>query len=392
MKYKNKLLSLVLLASFVTPQLGFAANLEVSGWIPYWKFSEGIQDAVEYSDKLTTVHPFSYSIQADNSIKDLSNINSRKNRRYIRELRSDGVKIIPTVMWSDGAQMQLILSEENSRKDLVDDIADLVNDGNYDGVDIDFEAKRAETKEYFSMFLKELKKEIGSKTLSCTIEARTPPDSLYANVPTVIEYSNDFTQIGKWCDVVEIMAYDQGRADIKLNTAKKGSPYAPVSDIDWVKKVVNLALKEIPREKIMLAVPTYGYEYIVSTIPDQFLDYKRQWSLTPKYADQIEDKYNVKRSEGKSGEQEITYFPEESPYKILSALPVDPNTPSGQIAAQQALLFANYTKWTVPVNYMSWSDAGAVADKVKLAQDLGLRGIAIFKIDGGEDENIWDLF
>jgi spore germination protein YaaH len=39
-----------------------------------------------------------------------------------------------------------------------------------------------------------------------------------------------------------------------------------------------------------------------------------------------------------------------------------------------------------------WSDAQAAADKVKLARELGLRGVSFFKIDGGEDMGIWNLF
>ncbi len=394
MNTKNikKLFGLFALVALLIPQTGlFAADLEISGWIPYWRFSEGVSDAKEHLDKLDMIHPFAYSVQPSGEIKDLADLDKRSNRRFIKEARSEGIKVLPTVMWSDGGQMQLVLSDENLRDEHEDKIIDLVEDGNYDGVDIDYEAKRAETKEYFSMFLKELKKKLGSKTLSCTIEARTPPDSLYTNVPTVIEYANDLTQIGKNCDIVEIMAYDQGRADIKLNAAKKGSPYDPVADIDWVKKVVDLTLREIPKEKIMLAVPTYGFEYTVTTLPEQFADYKRDWSLNPGYADEIESKYNVKRSESKAGEQNISYFPEESPFKILSVLPTPEGTPSGEIAAAQALLFTNYTKMSVPFNYLTWSDAGAIGDKIKLAETLGLRGISIFKIDGGEDQDIWDI-
>ena len=41
--------------------------------------------------------------------------------------------------------------------------------------------------------------------------------------------------------------------------------------------------------------------------------------------------------------------------------------------------------------YLVWSDAKAIADKVALAKKLGVRGVAIFKIDGGEDPAMWDV-
>ncbi|HEY6018518.1 MAG TPA: hypothetical protein VIY48_01025, partial [Candidatus Paceibacterota bacterium] len=42
-------------------------------------------------------------------------------------------------------------------------------------------------------------------------------------------------------------------------------------------------------------------------------------------------------------------------------------------------------------NFITWSDAQAIADKVKLAHDLGLRGVAIFSLGGAEDQGIWDV-
>jgi spore germination protein YaaH len=40
---------------------------------------------------------------------------------------------------------------------------------------------------------------------------------------------------------------------------------------------------------------------------------------------------------------------------------------------------------------MTWGDSGSVAQKIALAKKLGIRGIAIFKFDGGQDPKIWDV-
>src|SRR5205823_3151517 len=88
-------------------------------------------------------------------------------------------------------------------------------------------------------------------------------------------YANDYVAINKYCDEVRIMAYDQTSIDLKLNAAKgSGAFYMPVADPDWVSKVLALTVKTISPKKIMLGVPTYGYQYEVGW-SDGVATYKR---------------------------------------------------------------------------------------------------------------------
>lgn len=368
-----------------------ADDFEVSAWIPYWKTKEGIQEAKDHLEVFTELHPFGYSVKENGKLNDLANIKNSDWKRLFREAKYEGVKIIPSIMWSNSTAIHAILSDEDDREDHIDEIVKMVKKGKYDGVDIDYEGKLAATKDYFSLFLKELKKELGDKELTCTIEARTPPSSLYTTIPANIEYANDYDAIAKYCDRVKIMGYDQGRADIKLNNVRKGEPYNPVADTEWVKKVLDLTTKSIPKEKIVLGIPTYGYEYEVVVSPNWYKSYKRLWSVSNTYAENLADEVDVKPSENKAGEMSFAYAATTTP-NVYGKYKVPKSTSNGNKAAAQALAYANATGKTTTFRLVWWSDARAIEQKVKLAKQYGLKGVVLFKLDGRTDPDMWDIF
>ncbi len=379
--------------SLALPGAAFAKStedLEVSGWIPYWRDSEGIKDAKKHLSQIDMVFPFAFTVTTKGEIRDQAGLSEKEWKAFIKTAQKKNVEVIPTVMWSDGASIHAVLSSTSTRKAHIKGIADMVKKGKFDGVDIDYESKESETINYFSLFLKELKAELGNKKLTCAIEARTPPESLYREVPAVINYANDYKEIAKHCDRVELMTYDQQRADLLLNKSKNGAPYIPLSDADWVRKVIEFALKDIPKEKLMVGIPTYGHHWAVTVAPDWYRDYKKIGALNVPDILDVAKEYKVTPTRNKGGEMSFTYLPKSSKVKLSSALKIPKDTPKGNIVAARALAYANKTGKEVTFNIAWYSDAEAMKQKIDLAKEYDLRGVAFFKFDGEEDKKVWN--
>jgi spore germination protein len=364
-------------------------TFEVSGWLPYWRAATSTADVMAHLSELTEVNPFVYSRKTDGTIKDNGPMDAPPWSTLVAAAKAAHVRVIPTVMWSNGQAEHAILSNTTKRIALEKNIVSLVKQNGYDGIDIDFEGKLATDKNYFSTFLKGLYQRIGTKWVMCDIEARTPNDSRYygTNIPPDASvYANDFTQINKYCDRVRIMAYDQQGVDLQLATqaASSSQLYAPVADPAWVEKVVNLATRSIKPGKIEIGVPTYGYEYDVTAYANNQYNYDIMWTFNPLYALQIAAQYGIVPQRNPAGEMYFTYTP-----AATSSNPVSLGPNSANLAATAATQYATQYNSHLDFRLVDWPDAESIAAKIQLAKDLGVRGVAIFKLDGGEDPNIW---
>ena len=366
-------------------------SFEVSGWIPYWRIASGTLDVAPHLTQLKSVMPFGYTVRSDGALADTSNITQEPWVSFIAAAKAAHVRVIPTVMWGSGAQEQAILSDTAARIALEDAIANLVKQQGFDGIDIDFEAKQSQTINYFSTFLKGLYQRMGSKWVYCTVEARMPLEDRYSQGATIppdaTEYANDYIAMNKYCDRVELMAYDQGTVDVRLNTARS-APYAPVADPGWVEDIVDLAAQTISRNKIIVGIPTYGYEYSVTPVPGDGNKYSVLWPFNPNYATQIAAQLGI--TPHRTSADELGFIYNDG---ALAAPTNGESTQTQQATATTTVAqnLGSQVDTTQPYNYVTWSDAQAMKDKIDLAHKLGVRGIAFFSLGGGEDQGLWGI-
>lgn len=404
----------VLLAAGLAPTTTHAATFEVSGWLPYWAAASSSADVLPHLSQLTEINPFGFSVKDDGTLADTAGLLAYAPVPYpaavvpqdmglsttspyyplILQARAQGVRVIPTVMWSDTDAINTVLSSTTLREGNVQAIVAMVKQGGFDGVDIDYEGKEAADINYFSDFLQELYAAMGNKWVDCSIEARTPPADLNTNVSlSQIQYANDFTAINKYCDRVKLMTYDQESIDKTLNNAAGDSIYTPVADPKWDTAVVELAEKSISPSKIELGIPTYGYEYDVTPYANGTgWIYNLLWAFDPGYATQLENLFHVTPLRDSAGELAFTYTPTSTPETLPSGTSSASPTNANQTASVgTAVVQAAYTPLTGTERYVTWDDSVAIAQKIALAKQLGIRGVAIFKLDGGEDPNIWNV-
>ena len=373
-------------------------GFEVGGWIPYWRSATGTADVLPNLSKLTEISPFVLTLKSDGTLHDAGGLDKEPWVSFIAAAKAQKVRVIPTVMSGSGDAIHAILSDTKKRIALEDEIAKFVKDNNFDGIDIDFEGKKAETNPYFATFLKGLYQRMGNKWVYCTIEARTPISSRYTSTPPADAgvYANDFAAINKYCDRVQIMAYDQGTIDLLLNKSR-AAPYIPVSDPAWVEKVLELTAQTIDKKKIILGIATYGYEYSVTPLTEYGYRYEREWAFNPGYATQLAAQLGIAPVRNVAGELSFIYNSTKATEKAV-ALASKPGTiatdtvsnnvaPASAVYSQQAIA-GNIQP---PFNILWWSDAQAVADKIALAKKMGIRGVSLFKFDGGQDPGIWSI-
>jgi spore germination protein YaaH len=372
---------------FIPAATALAAStpLYYGAWVPYWTGQAGEQQIAVNLNSLNEVSPFSYEIVDGGTIQDDLGIDKGLWIGWISAVQSGGLQVIPTIAWFDTSGIYNLLSNTTARQAEENSIATLVKNNNFNGIDIDFESMSPATRPYYSLFIEGLAMRLhpAGEKLTCTVVPRDDPSSVYVVVPTTLSYAESYPVLNQYCDEVRLMAYDQGTTDLKLDASKggNGTLYSPTADPDWATKIVQYALQYISPKKIMLGVPTYGYEYEVSWA-DNVTTYQevRAWDYFG--AMDRADSLGIAPMRDNAGELSFTF--------TSSTYIQEPLDLTNYVSSTEPAVLITHDPNASTTFFVSFPDATSELQKVALAKQYGLRGVMFFKMDGDIDPAIWD--
>lgn len=149
-----------------------------------------------------------------------------------------------------------VFADGQAQNRLIADLVKTVQRKGYQGVDVDFEFILPEDAARYPEFIANLRENLAPLGIPVMV-ALVPKTS--ANQPGDFYQGHNYRLLGQAADYVFLMTYEWGYT--------YGPPMA-VAPLNQVTRVVDYALSEIPREKIWMGMPNYGYDWKVPYQPD----------------------------------------------------------------------------------------------------------------------------
>ena len=147
------------------------------------------------------------------------------------------------------------LFQDTALQDIViGNVLEVMRQKGYLGLDVDFEYINPDDREAFTRFLQNVTNRLHANGyfVNTDLAPKTSGDQ-----PGLLYESHDYKAIGEISDFVLLMTYEWGYT--------YGPPMA-VAPLNKVREVVDYAVTVIPRQKIMMGLPNYGYDWILPFI------------------------------------------------------------------------------------------------------------------------------
>ena len=304
-------------------------------WDYYSEYVNAPDRDGEVIDGINVVSPAFFSLMKGSG-GDITDNAKRGGEEYINWAHSNNYQV--WAMFSNNSLRDTtsqILNDYEKREIMIENLINLVEEYNVDGVNVDFENMNGDDKDMYSRFLIELAprlKKIG-KTLSVDVTAPDGSENW--------SLCFDRNTIANVADYIVFMAYDQyGQSSNKAGTT---------AGYNWVEANINkfLEQEDVDPEKIILGIPLY----------------MRLW---------------------KEEDGEVTS-------KVVNISNLSENVPNNQVANWDDELKQYYVEYEEDgATYKMWiENTKSIEEKINLAKQYNLAGIAFWEKDREENDEFW---
>ncbi len=309
-----------------------------------------VLETIANTKGLTTISPTWFMVK--NTSGDMKSLASS---RYVNYAHQSGIEVWALVKDFDGGigskeETLALLSKTSNRENLINHLVSEVLKHDIDGINVDFENVSKECGEHYLQFLRELS--LKCRQNEIILSVANPIPSRYST-----QY--DLEEQGKVVDYVIIMGYDEHH---------RGSyESGPVASLAFVQKGIEDALKKVPAEKLMNAVPFYT----------------RLWEEVLKTEEELIAQEGTEAAE-------YPYHVTSQAYG-MSKIKAVIETAEAKIQTDEAT-GQNYAEWKAgDSTYKVWlEDEDALEEKLKLMKKYKLAGVASWRL-GFESSNVWEL-
>ena len=309
-----------------------------------------VLETIANTKGLTTISPTWFAVK--NTSGDISSLASSQ---YVNYAHQSNIEVWALVKDFDGGigskkETYELLSKTSNRENLVNQLISAALKHDIDGINVDFEKVSEECGEHYLQFLREL-----------SLKCRQNEIILSVANPIPSKYSTQYNleEQGKVVDYVIIMGYDEHH--------KESPESGPVASLAFVQKGIEDALKQVPAEKLINAVPFYT----------------RLWKEGLKTEEELA---------AQEGTDAAEY-----PYNVtskaygMSKIKVAIESAGAEIVVDEAT-GQNYAEWEADgATYKVWlEDEAALEAKLKLMKEFKLAGVASWRL-GFESSGVWEL-
>ena len=332
----------------------------VDVWAPYWTLADTLVDAESRLPDIREVSPFWFGARGVSDIRVDENVPAELAQSFVDRAKDARADVVPSIRDEMPAgAMAAILADPVTRSSHVAAILEFADSLDADGIDLDYEqfafadgaATWDATSPNWVAFIVELAAGLHGDGRTLTVSI--PPVYDVATTGDRGYWVYDHGAIAEHVDAIRIMAYD-------FSVAEPG----PIAPLGWVREAVegtSLAVPEQYHDKLVLGVPSYGTNWVVSTSGDCPASAEGRTGVTARTVDDLATRRNgIPVFDAATGEWTFSY-----------SLTVDDGVTT-----------------CVQNRKVHWVDAEGIASRVEIARRAGWGGVALWAL-GYDDDEAW---